>query len=104
MSSHLVTMVGANFRSREAKAVTRHLYKGQALKLERDAENAYDPNAIQVVEPESGEFIGFIPKELAAELAPLIDNGAATECSVAEIYSEDEGNPLKPKLNVSVED
>ena len=41
--------------------------------LKRDAANEHDPNAIQVLAGE--EQIGWVPREIAAELAPQIDAG-----------------------------
>ena len=47
---------------------------GQPLGLRRDAANEHDPNAIAVDTPD-GEQLGWVPRELAAELAPRLDAG-----------------------------
>jgi hypothetical protein len=73
---------GLSFRPLSAKEVGNKLEDGALLKLERDSENAYDPNAIKVIEPESGEWIGFVAKEHAAEIAPHMDYGVEFECTV----------------------
>ena len=41
--------------------------------LVREPENAYDPNAIRV--EIAGFFLGYIPKDIAKKLAPLMDAG-----------------------------
>ena len=47
---------------------------GRALLLRRDPENAHDPNAI-AVHANDGQQVGWVPRELAAELAPSLDAG-----------------------------
>ena len=57
----------------------------------RQKNNAADPNAIIVwaVCVYKGAIktvpVGYIPKELAAELAPVMDNGAKLYCNTAHI-------------------
>jgi hypothetical protein len=46
---------------------------GAPLTLRRDPDNEHDPNAIQVLAGD--EQIGWVPRELAVELAPEIDGG-----------------------------
>jgi hypothetical protein len=46
---------------------------GSALELRRDRDNPHDRNAIAVLA--RGEQVGWVPRELAAELAPDIDAG-----------------------------
>jgi len=48
---------------------------GRPLELRRDAGNPHDPNAIAVHAPGGGEQVGWVPRELAAELAPDLDAG-----------------------------
>ena len=48
---------------------------GAPLILERDPGNEHDPNAIQVLTGD--EQIGWVPREIAAELAPEIDAGTS---------------------------
>jgi hypothetical protein len=47
---------------------------GSSLDLRRDPGNPHDPNAIAVHTP-GGEQVGWVPRELAAELAPDLDAG-----------------------------
>jgi HIRAN domain len=48
---------------------------GRSLELRRDPDNEHDPNAI-AVHAAGGEQVGWVPRELAAELAPQLDAGA----------------------------
>ena len=48
---------------------------GAALELRRDPDNEHDANAIAVHAPGAAEQLGWVPRELAAEIAPLIDAG-----------------------------
>ena len=73
---------GVNFRPASAKEVVTNLEEGAKLTLERAAGNPHDENAIKVIEPESGEFIGYVAKEIAADLAPLLDDGVSFSCAV----------------------
>lgn len=62
-------VVGISFRSAEAKAVMDNLANGDRLLLEPEPSNPYDSNAVRVIEPESGEFIGFLSRESNSEVA-----------------------------------
>jgi hypothetical protein len=46
---------------------------GRPLELRRDTSNAHDANAIAVHASGGGEQVGWIPREIAAELAPDLD-------------------------------
>jgi hypothetical protein len=80
-------------------------YSGHAAKykLKREPDNDYDKNAIQVkqVFKNGGSIhIGYVPKELAAELAPLLDDGDVIEpkfsqCFINEKTGEIRGMQLK---------
>lgn len=73
---------GVNFRPPSARGIVTNLEEGQKLNLEREAGNPHDENAIKVIEPDSGEFIGYVAKEIAADLAPHMDEGIAFSCIV----------------------
>ena len=47
---------------------------GRPLALRRDAANPHDPNAIAVDLP-GGPQVGWVPREVAAEIAPELDAG-----------------------------
>ena len=67
-------VAGAGAHHAEAVA-SEDVEPGRSLELRRDLENAHDPNAIAVHAAEGGDQVGWVPRELAAELAPLMDAG-----------------------------
>ena len=48
---------------------------GRALELRRDPGNEHDANAIAVYPVGGGEQVGWVPRDLAVELAPELDAG-----------------------------
>lgn len=95
-------MRGTSFRPIEAKAFVLAMKEGHILSLQRESDNQYDSNAIQVIDPESQIFIGFVAKEMAQEIAPLMDEGVEFNCRAGtrmdskfsfalDIWSTDEG-------------
>jgi hypothetical protein len=64
---------------------------GSALELRRDPDNEHDPNAIQVL---AGEQVGWVPRELAEELAPRLDAG---EVWSAVVLREQRRSPRDPR-------
>src|SRR5687768_9157194 len=85
---------GVNFRPSEIRDIVKALNPGDELTLERDAENAYDSNAIKVLS-EEGAFLGFVEKDVAAELAPKLDAGETFTVTVDSFQST-----IKPILNI----
>ena len=65
------------------------LEPGARLVLRRDADNPHDANAIAVETP-GGEQAGWVPREVAAELAPALDAGEAWS---ALVLRERRGSP-----------
>ncbi len=49
---------------------------GRALELRRDPANEHDPNAIAVHDARGGQ-VGWVPREVAEQLAPELDAGTA---------------------------
>jgi HIRAN domain len=70
---------------------------GRPLELRRDPANEHDPNAIMVLA--GGELIGFVPRELAAELAPELDRGA-TWSAIA--LREQRASPRDPRTGLTM--
>ena len=79
-------MVGvAGAGAHHAEALARDdVAPGRPLELRRDPDNPHDPNAIAVHPAGGGEQagrgaaqVGWVPRELAAELAPELDAGQA---------------------------
>jgi HIRAN domain len=70
---------------------------GRPLRLRRDAENPHDPNAIAV---EAGdEQVGWVPRELAAELAPDLDAGRPWS---AVVLRERRASPRDPRTGLTM--
>jgi hypothetical protein len=66
------TIVGSSFYAGAGNIIMR-LRGGEKFRLKREPTNKYDANAIQV-----GMFkqtLGYVPRGLAAELAPKLDAG-----------------------------
>lgn len=77
-------IVGARFRGAEAVQYCKDLVPGDAedLKLVPEPENAYDENAVAVYyHPHHHEPIqlGYIPKELAAKISPILQSGGTAK-------------------------
>ena len=72
---------------------------GVALELRRDADNPHDPNAIAVHGPDGGEQVGWVPRELAEEIAPLLDAGQAWS---AVVLREQRASPRDPRTGLTM--
>ena len=73
-------IAGVTYGSRQRALNRLGQYKPDEIKieLERDAENTYDKKAIKIqvsVNGGASYHLGYLPKRLAALLAPLIDKG-----------------------------
>src|SRR4051812_49185655 len=71
---------------------------GTTLRLRRDADNEHDGNAI-AVETHRGDVLGFVPRELAAEIAPRIDGGEAYS---ALVLREQRATPRDPRTGLTM--
>lgn len=71
MPKGIYPIIGMRHRGVEAERIVRGLAMDEALVLERDPGNRYDPNAVKVVA--RGEHVGFVPRGLAASLAAGMD-------------------------------
>ncbi|HZN88258.1 MAG TPA: HIRAN domain-containing protein [Thermoleophilaceae bacterium] len=73
---------------------------GRPLELRRDRDNPHDPNAVAVHLAGTGaEQVGFVPRELAVELAPELDEG--TEWS-ALCLREQRRSPREPRTGLTM--
>ncbi len=70
---------------------------GRALALRRDPDNPHDPNAIAV--DAGGQQVGWVPRELAAELAPELDAGRPWS---AIVLREQRASPRDPRTGVTM--
>ena len=72
---------------------------GRALRLRRDPENPHDPHAIAVHPAGGGDQIGWVPRELAAELAGDLDAGRPWS---AVVLREQRASPRDPRTGVTM--
>jgi hypothetical protein len=70
---------------------------GAPLVLRRDPANEHDPNAIAVLA--GGEQVGWVPREVAAELAPEIDAGHPW---AAIVLREQRASPRDPRTGLTM--
>lgn len=74
--------------------------KGAPVQLVRNPDNPYDKNAIEV--RLNGTMLGHLAKEVAARLAPEMDNGAEWWATIYQVRVSPE-NPNNPGLDILVE-
>jgi hypothetical protein len=72
---------------------------GRPLELRRDPANPHDPNAIAVHAAGGGEQVGWVPREVAAELAPQIDAGRPWS---AVVLREQRDSPRDPRKGLTM--
>jgi hypothetical protein len=70
---------------------------GSPLELGRDPDNEHDPNAIAV--HAGGAQVGWVPRELAAELAPELDEGRPWS---ALVLREQRRSPRDPRHGLTM--
>lgn len=75
-------LVGVTFDNRQDVIPT--LRVGEELILHREPDNPYDTNAIRVL-TQDGRDVGHIRKEIAADIAPIIDAGTNYRCIVTAV-------------------
>jgi hypothetical protein len=71
---------------------------GRPLELRRDPANPHDPNAI-AVHVASGEQLGWVPREVAADVAGAFDAGEAWS---AIVLRERRDSPRDPRTGVTM--
>ena len=75
------------------------LAPGQPLVLRRDAANPHDANAIAVDPAGGGEQAGWVPREIAAEIAPDLDAGRPWS---AVVLREQRPSPRDPRSGLTM--
>jgi hypothetical protein len=90
-------VAGVTFDNRPR--VVERLVVGERLRLYREPANHYDPNAI-CVQTITGEQVGYIPKELAARLAPVMDAQGGTVAAIVECLTGDPAKGLSRRVNI----
>jgi len=95
---HVVGVAGAGSHHAEALA-THAVAPGRPLDLRRDPDNPHDPNAIAVHPAGGGEQVGWVPRELAAELAAELDAGRPWS---ALVLREQRRSPRDPRHGLTM--
>jgi hypothetical protein len=85
-------------RFHEAELASEEAAPGRPLLLRRDAANEFDPNAVAVLLA-GGAHLGFVPRELAAEIAPQLDAGRVWS---AIVLRERRASPRDPRTGVTM--
>jgi HIRAN domain len=90
----------AGARDHHADAVaSEDVSPGRALELRRDPANEHDPNAIAVHAADGGEQVGWVPREIAVELAPDLDAGRPW---TAVVLREQRRSPRDPRHGLTM--
>jgi len=80
--SFFTKLAGVTFDGRQE--IIDKLKPSSPLNLKREPENEHDSNAIRVLTP-AGVDLGFLNRNLAKQLAPLMDAGGQFECRVTDV-------------------
>lgn len=75
------------------------LHHGQSLLLQREHNNKYDSNAVQVIHSQSKQILGYIPKDKASDIARKMDNGTNF---IAYVEAVTGGNSYNLGINIKV--
>lgn len=79
-----IRVAGVTYEGRQEK-IARLRYD-DPVRIVPEPDNPYDKNALAVYVGHAGKVlhVGYIPRDMAAQIAPLID-GEAFMCAIAEI-------------------
>ncbi len=72
----------------------KSIVAGEQLILNRELDNPYDPNAIQVLIPAKREMIGYLDRDYARIIAPAFDEGVKFVAAVARLIPQSRTYPL----------
>jgi hypothetical protein len=90
-------VAGAGLHHREALQWEK-VVPGAPLDLRRDPENEHDPNAI-AVDARGGDQLGWVPREIAEDLAPELDAGKPWS---AVVLREQRATPRDPRNGITM--
>lgn len=93
-----VAFVAGAARHHAPELQTADVAPGRPLDLRREPANEHDPNAI-AVDARGGEQIGWVPRDIAAEIAPELDAG---EPWSALALRESRRSPRDPRTGVTM--
>ena len=82
--SKVVGVTKRNADGSDRQRVIKRCRTGERLELVRDRENRYDRNAVQVCR-QNGQQLGLLSRELAEEIAPILDDGGIVEVEISDL-------------------
>lgn len=94
---------GVHLKNRQ-KVIDEHMFSDSLLYLEREPENEHDANAIAVWlfrDDANHLMLGYVGRELACTLAPLLDSGHQCYVNDHEIIYNDDSLGLKIEIRVA---
>jgi HIRAN domain len=77
-------------RFEQRRQVCERLMVDDNVKLEREPDNIHDSNAILILGDDDCE-LGYVPREEARDIAPLLDAGAEADARVRRLWETPEG-------------
>ncbi len=81
--------------------IIRRCRRGEALLLVREPDNLFDSNAVKVCR-ETGEQIGYLYREVAEEVAPLLDAGKRVEAVISSLTGGGWFSGKSPGVNLLI--
>ncbi len=100
-SSFATKIMGVTFEGRQG--VVQQLVAGQELLVVRDRTNAVDANAI-ALKTVAGVQVGYLRRQIAAEIAPVIDGGVCYEARVCAVTGGEDGRSFGANIEVRRQD
>jgi predicted Zn finger-like uncharacterized protein len=83
----------------DRQTIIRYCEVGEPLTLRREPSNRYDRKAV-AVDRQTGEQIGYLSAELAADVAPWIDQGQRVEAEISSLTGGCPGESFGVNLRV----
>jgi hypothetical protein len=88
-------------RSEERRDACERLVVGDTVKFEREPDNPHDANAILVLGDDDCE-LGYVPREDARDIAPLLDGGAEANATVRRLWETPDTGYVVPIVFLKV--
>lgn len=80
-------IVAGSRRSAERRDACELLEEGESVVLEREPDNRHDGNAILVLTA-GGDELGYVPRDDAKQMAPLMDEGCFVHAEITKLLTE----------------
>ena len=100
-ASFVTKVMGVTFEGRQG--TVQSLVAGQELLVVRDRTNAVDANAI-ALKTTAGLQVGYLRRQIAAEIAPVMDTGVVYEAFVSAVTGGDDGRSYGANIEVRRQD